>query len=175
MATKATTSEQASVFSTMLISKRHRRANYALRRRLLLVMKQPFLSWMNLEGFDVFSKVVTLIGSLIFTVVMVTIGGGFSFGVRYLNGQERSLSEFQLFEITADSFPVILVLLIVGAFLTNRGFHWLINRPKGTVEELNTFMISQMPGSILIHDQRVSEVSECEQIAYSVPVMICHG
>ncbi|MHA2363563.1 MAG: ABC transporter ATP-binding protein, partial [Candidatus Hodarchaeales archaeon] len=140
MTTKSDVHRSASVFSTMLISKRHRRANHELRRRMLLVMKQPRLSWMKLEGFDVFSKLVALIGGLIITFLVVFIAEGFSYGIYFLT--EGDLRRFDI--KIGDPF-VGIILLIFGIYLANRIFHWYANHPPGTVGELNTFMIAYKP------------------------------
>jgi hypothetical protein len=146
----------ASVFSTMLISKPHRRANYALRRRLLLIMKQPRLAWMNIEGFDIFTKIIAVLGGLILALVIANVGSGISYGFNFITGEAEN--RFQWFEITGNSLLVILILTIIGAFVTNKVLHWWVNRPPGAVAELNTFIISQMPitsSKFEIEDERI--------------------
>ncbi|OLS26559.1 MAG: putative ABC transporter ATP-binding protein [Candidatus Heimdallarchaeota archaeon LC_3] len=165
MTTKAE-SPQTSVFSTMLISKPHRRANYALRRRLLLIMKQPRLSWMNLEGYDIFTKIIAVLGGLILALVITNIGSGINYGFHFITGDIDQ--QFQWFEITGNSLPVILVLFIIGAFLTNKTFQWWVDRPVGTVAELNTFIIAQM--------QPLSSKFEVEEerIKYETKIQMAH-
>jgi putative ABC transport system ATP-binding protein len=148
----------------MLISKPHRRANYILRRNLFLIIKQPKLAWMRLEGFDIFSKVITLLGGIILALIFIIVGGELSSDYFFIS--ERG--EIQKYSLNANSLPAILVVIIIGAILTNYLFHWYMNRPLGTVAELNTFMITEKPITTSVYE------IEDERIKYETKIQMVH-
>lgn len=109
------TTEQRQIpemYGTFLISKPHRRSNFLLRRAFLLQLKHPLVGRLGLTGYDLLSYLTTILGGLAVAVVLSSLDLLFAF-----------------------------LGLFVGGYVTNRLFKWFMNRPSGTVQELNIFQI----------------------------------